>query len=43
MVQAGRGQVGRSLFAVSPVANESVAIRLVDSCFVDPSGERLHA
>lgn len=43
MVQAGRGQIGRSLFAVSPVANESVAVRLVGSCFVDPSGERLHA
>ncbi|WP_028600881.1 2Fe-2S iron-sulfur cluster-binding protein [Ottowia thiooxydans] len=43
MVQAGRSQIGKTLYAVSPVANESVAIQLTDSCFVDSAGERLHA
>jgi sarcosine oxidase subunit alpha len=37
----GRARHGETLWAVSPLANARVRVRVGSSCFIDPEGERL--
>jgi len=42
LVENGRGRHGETLFAHSPLTNETVSVTLTDPIFIDPKGERLH-
>ncbi len=37
----GRARHGETLWAVSPLANQKVRVRVGPACFIDPEGERL--
>jgi sarcosine oxidase subunit alpha len=37
----GRARHGQTLWAVSPLANARVRVRVGSACFIDPEGERL--
>jgi sarcosine oxidase subunit alpha len=43
MLSGGHRRMGETLWAVSPVNNRSVEVRVGSSCFVDEMGSRLHA
>ncbi len=38
----GRARHGETLWAVSPLANAKVQVKVGPPCFIDPEGERLH-
>jgi sarcosine oxidase subunit alpha len=42
-VSGGLSRKGETLFALSPVTAERVAVRVTDPVFLDPEGKRLHA
>jgi sarcosine oxidase subunit alpha len=42
LVQNGRGRIGEKTYAVSPLTDQSVPVRITDPVFIDPDGERLH-
>jgi len=39
----GRDRLGETLYAYSPVTDESVQVFVTEPCFIDPKGERLRA
>jgi sarcosine oxidase subunit alpha len=41
LVANGRGRHGETLWAVSPLANARVRVKVGPPCFIDPDGERL--
>ena len=41
LVSGGRSRYGETLWAVSPLADLKVRVKVGPSCFIDPSGERL--
>jgi sarcosine oxidase subunit alpha len=41
LVAEGRGRHGQTLWAVSPLANARVRVKVGPPCFIDPDGERL--
>jgi sarcosine oxidase subunit alpha len=43
LVAGGRSRHGETVWAVSPLADASVRVRIGPSCFIDPAGERLRA
>jgi len=43
MLNGGHRRMGETLWAVSPVNNRSVEVRVRSACFVDLMGSRLHA
>jgi len=43
LLTGGHRRMGETLWAVSPVNNQSVEVRVGSSCFVDVTGSRLHA
>ena len=43
LLARGRDRHGESLWAVSPLANARVRVRVGPPCFIDPQGERLRA
>ncbi|MBT6093955.1 MAG: sarcosine oxidase subunit alpha family protein, partial [Rhodospirillaceae bacterium] len=42
LVENGRNRHGETLYAHSPLTNETVSVTLTDPVFIDPKGERLH-
>jgi sarcosine oxidase subunit alpha len=42
LVANGRARHGETLWAVSPLANAKVRVKVGPPCFIDPDGERLH-
>ena len=42
LLQGGHGRRGERIWAVSPLARQSVEVEIVASCFVDPEGNRVH-
>ncbi|MFT5400539.1 MAG: glycine cleavage system aminomethyltransferase T, partial [Gammaproteobacteria bacterium] len=43
LLQNGHQRFQQKLWAVSPVADKSVEVVVVDHCFYDPEGSRVHA
>ncbi len=43
LVENGRARHGETLWAVSPLADAQVQVRVGPPCFIDPQGERLRA
>ncbi len=43
LLSGGHQRVGEIFWAVSPVNNQSVEVKIRSSCFVDEMGDRLHA
>jgi sarcosine oxidase subunit alpha len=43
LVANGRARHGEALWAVSPVENAKVRVKVGPTCFVDPQGERPRA
>jgi len=43
LLTRGRERLGETLWAVSPLANARVRVRVGPPCFIDPLGERLRA
>jgi len=41
LLSGGRSRYGETLWAVSPLADGKVRVKVGPSCFIDPSGERL--
>ena len=41
LLSGGRSRYGETLWAVSPLADAKVRVKVGPSCFIDPSGERL--
>jgi sarcosine oxidase subunit alpha len=43
IVKDGKNQIGKNLFAVSPLKDISVPVEVVSSHYVDPKGERVRS
>jgi len=43
LLRDGRDRLGETLYAHSPVIDESVQVFVTEPCFIDPKGERLRA
>jgi glycine cleavage system aminomethyltransferase T/NADPH-dependent 2,4-dienoyl-CoA reductase/sulfur reductase-like enzyme len=43
LLEGGQSSSTKKLWAVSPLENKSVEVTVCSSCFVDPSGEHMHA
>ncbi|MDP6884132.1 MAG: glycine cleavage T C-terminal barrel domain-containing protein, partial [Rhodospirillales bacterium] len=43
IITAGRARLGETLYALSPMRGERVAVTIADPVFIDPEGERLRA
>ena len=43
IVAAGRTRMGETLYALSPLSGETVAVTVTNPVFIDPEGERLRA
>jgi len=41
LLASGRSRYGETLWAVSPLVDAKVRVRVGPSCFIDPDGERL--
>ena len=41
-VRGGRERIGSTVWAMFPMRNEAIEVRVVDPVFLDPDGERLH-
>ena len=43
LLKRGRARLGETLYACSPLQNQTVAVEVAHPVFIDPEGERLHA